>query len=606
MAIALAGLLAGTFAAMLGEAAIARWAWGLAVIPVLTGLLVEILTSLRRGEVGLDLIAALAMAAALLLGEPLAGLVVALMYSGGQFLETYAGRRARRELAALLARVPHTAALYRDGALVEVPLEAIGPGDRVLVRQGDVVPADGVLASGAALLDQSALTGESMPVRRGEGEDVLSGAINADGAFDLRVARPAAESTMAGIVRLVAAAEASKAPMVRLADRYALVFLALTVGLTAAAWLASGDPRRALAVLVIATPCPLILAVPIALIAGVSRAARRGILVKGAAVLEALAAVGVLVVDKTGTLTTGRAELVGRADLAPDPDAALGLAASLELASRNPVAEAIVRAARARGLPLVPPSDVREEPGLGIAGNVGGHAVVVGRPAFVAERVVSRGGGAARRAEDHLSVAVGIDGDLAEIFYLADRVRPEARDALGALRRLGFMRAVLATGDRRAVAEPIARELGFDAVHAELAPEAKVAIVTAERAGGRVMMVGDGVNDAPALAAADVGVAMGGHGAAASAEAADVVLLADDLARLAAGVSIARDSLRIARQSVFAGIGLSTLGMIAAALGHIPPIQGALIQEAIDLAVILNALRALGGGSGGRPGARSG
>ncbi|MGQ7794226.1 heavy metal translocating P-type ATPase [Faunimonas sp. B44] len=591
-----AGLAAGVLAWALGDARTAAVLWGAGIVPVLAGLAFEIVTSLRRGEVGLDIIAALAMTAALLMGETLAGVVVALMYSGGQFLESYAARRARRELTALLERVPRTAARFEPSGLVEVPIEAVQPGDRLLVRHGDIIPVDGTVGTGPAALDQSALTGESLPVRRAAGEEVLSGSLNVGAPFELRAIRPAAESTMAGIVRLVAGAERAKAPMSRLADRYAMLFLGVTLALTAAAWLGSGDGSRALAVLVIATPCPLILAVPIALIAGVSRAAAHGILVKGAAALEGLAAARVMVIDKTGTLTSGQPELVGEEALAGDPTEALRLGASLEQASRHPVATALAQAARGRGLVLSPPSDVSEDAGAGVAGTVEGRAVLAGSPAFVRQELGTAGDALDRAfPNDRLAVVVAIDGRPALVLYLADRARPEAVQALRALRRLGVTRSVLATGDRNEIAGSVAAGLGFDAVRAELVPAQKVDVVIAERVHGRVMMVGDGVNDAPALAAADVGVAMGGRGAAASAEAADIVLLSDDLSRLASGVGVAQYAMKIARQSVFVGIGLSSAGMVAAALGYIPPVQGALIQEAIDLAVILNALRALGG-----------
>ena len=389
--------------------------------------------------------------------------------------------------------------------------------------------------------------------------------------------------------------------MSRLADRYALGFLALTLVLSAAAWLGSGDERRLLAVLVIATPCPLILAVPVALIAGLSRAAKHGILVKGGGALEALARARVLILDKTGTLTSGSTTLTPRfaADGAA-PDEALRLAASLDQASNHVVADLLVRVAHAKGLTLSPPSAVHEESGAGIEGTVEGHTVVVGSVAFARARASTPPDFASAALDDGASlVAVAVEGRLEIVFEIVDSVRPEARLAIATLRQLGIERAVLATGDHAAAANRVAAELGFDSVLAELRPEAKVETVLSERRnlrrGGSVIMVGDGVNDAPALAAADIGIAMG-SGAAGASEAADVVLLADDLERIPRAVAIAQRSRRIATESVGAGIGLSTIGMIAAALGYIPPVEGALIQEAIDVLVILNALRALGDG----------
>jgi heavy metal translocating P-type ATPase len=570
--------------------------WAAATIPVLAVLLIEIVTSLRRGDVGLDIIAALSMLAALVFAEYLAAAVVALMYSGGQYLESFAERRASREMTALLARVPRSAVRYRDGRLEKVALDAIEPGDRLVVRKGDVVPVDGVVAEGLAVLDQSALTGESMPVQRSLGDSVMSGSTNAGEAFHLTASRRAAESTYAGIVRLVAAAQRSRAPMSRLADRYAMVFLAATVVLAGAAWLWSGDPIRAVAVLVVATPCPLILAVPVAIVSGLSRAAKHGILIKGGQALETLARVRALVIDKTGTLTQGRARIVATKVVADVPaDELLRLAASLDQASKHIIAQAIVDAAKDKGLALPVPDDVVETPGEGIEGRVDGRRVIVGGLRFVSRRLAESRISDLRadRPPGAAAVAVGIDGKLAGVLILADELRAGTEALLGDLRTLGVERVVLATGDRRDVAEMVARGLPIDAVRSELTPDQKILVVLSERKNGPVMMIGDGVNDAPALAAADLGVAMGAKGAAASAEAADVVLLVDQLDRILPAIRIARRSRFIALESVFAGMGLSIVGMIAATLGLISPVQGAVFQEVIDVAVILNSLRAL-------------
>ena len=351
LAIALIGLVSGLALRVVGLPDQAVLAWSAGVIPVLAALFVEIIRSLWKGEVGLDIVAALSMSAALIFGETLAAAVVALMYSGGTFLESFAEGRARREMSDLLSRVPRTAMRHRNGALDEVPLDDIDPGDLLLIRQGDVAPVDGTVASDQAMLDQSALTGESMPARVERGQDVMSGSTNAGEAFDLRATRRAADSTYAGIVRLVEAAQKSKAPMARLADRYSLLFLAVTVVLATAAWWFTGDPIRAVAVLVVATPCPLILAVPVALVAGLSRAAHFGVLIKGAKPLEALARIRTLILDKTGTLTDGRPQIVSiDAYGALSEDEVLDFAAALDQASKHPIAQAIVAAARARGV----------------------------------------------------------------------------------------------------------------------------------------------------------------------------------------------------------------------------------------------------------------
>jgi len=594
LGMALLGLVSGGVLWLSGRPDLAEIAWAAGVIPVLAALCIEIVRSLWKGEVGLDIVAALSMSAALLFGETLAAAVVALMYSGGTFLESFAQGRARREMSDLLSRVPRTATRHRNGGLDEVPLDDIEPDDLLLIRQGDVAPVDGTVESDRAMLDQSALTGESMPARLDRGQDVMSGSTNAGEAFDLRVTRRASDSTYAGIVRLVEEAQKSKAPMARMADRYSLLFLAITVALATAAWWFTGDPIRAVAVLVVATPCPLILAVPVALVAGLSRAAHFGVLIKGAKPLEALARIRTLILDKTGTLTDGRPQIVSidtKGDLSEDE--VLYFAAALDQASKHPIAQAIVAAARARGTALPVPEDVVETPGEGVAGTIDGRRVVVGGAGFVAAQAgVADPEGAVIEAGS-VVVSLAVDEQLMGHLVMADALRGGTADLLAGLRRLGLARILLATGDRRAVAEAVTEGLGLDAVRADLTPDQKVLLVLTERKNGPVMMVGDGVNDAPALAAADIGVAMGARGAAASAEAADVVLLVDHLDRLLPGIEIAQRSRRIALESVAAGIGLSVAGMIAAALGYLTPVQGALLQEVIDVAVILNALRAL-------------
>ncbi len=592
----LAGLAAGFVAKFTGYDAWSGLIWAASTVPVLAALILEIWQSLRAGKVGLDIVAALSMSAALAVGEYLAATIVALMYSGGQYLESYAEQRARRDMSMLLARVPRFAMRHRDGGLEEVSIDLIEPGDLLLIRRGDIVPVDGAVAEGSAFLDQAALTGESVPVRLRAGDDVMSGSTNAGEAFDLVASRRAKESTYAAIVRLVQQAQQSRPPMARLADRYALVFLAVTVVLAGGAWFFSSDPIRAVAVLVVATPCPLILAVPIAWVAGMSRAARNGILIKSGAALEIMGRIHALVIDKTGTLTVGKPEVttVVTTDVTP-ADELLRLAASLDQASKHVMAEAIVADARQRGFVLGIPTGVSETPGEGVSGVVDGRKVVVGGRQYVSSEL---GIPIARRPEiapGTVTVSVGIDGVHAGEIVLADRLRDGTSRLLTKLRDLGVTRIVLATGDRADVAKTVTDGLDIDSVRAELSADQKVLVVLSERKNGAVMMAGDGVNDAPALAAADVGVAMGARGAAASAQAADVVLLVDDLGRIAPAMRIAQRSRRIALQSVIAGLALSGVAMIVAAFGYLPPVQGAILQEVIDIAVIVNALRALGG-----------
>ncbi|MFN0190966.1 MAG: heavy metal translocating P-type ATPase [Aestuariivirga sp.] len=590
-------LASGLAAMALSRGDLAPWIFAAGIAPVLAALLWSIGRSLSRGEYGLDVIAAFSMSGALLAGEALAGVVVALMYSGGMLLEDYAQGRAQREMTALLGRVARTAQMYRAGMLVETAIELLVPGDRLLIRAGEVVPADGRVETGSALLDESSLTGEALPVRRNAGSAVASGVANGDAPFDLVVTRTAAMSTYAGVVRLVDAARSSKAPMARLADRYALGFLAATLALAAAAWLFAGDPKRALAVLVVATPCPLILAVPVAIVAGMSRAAKRGLLVKSAGVLELLPQIRTVLIDKTGTLTDGQAHASAVEPLAGFNDMELIIAAaSLAQASQHVVSQALVTEAHARGFQLSAPTDVVEAPGDGVTGRVGGKLVVIGRPSFVSASSVGRAAQEATAAAGTTVLAVSICGKPMGRVVFADRLRSDAAQTLRALRAGGVKRIVLLTGDQAEIAKRASASLGVDSVIADATPAGKVDAVKAEAANGPVMMVGDGINDAPALAAADIGVAMGARGAAAASEAADLVLLVDRIDRVADAMAIARRTRAMALQSVVAGLALSSLGMAAAALGYLPPLAGALSQEAIDVAVILNALRALGPG----------
>jgi heavy metal translocating P-type ATPase len=598
--VALLALGVGGIAWVSGQPALAATTWTAGTVFVLLVQAVDIVRNLRRGHFGLDLIAALAMAGAVALGESLAGIIVGVMFSGGEALEEYARRRARREMTALLGRLPRTATRYVDGGLQEVDLATLVPRDRLLVRRGEVVAVDGIVAGGVAVLDESALTGEALPVRRLRGEPVLSGTTNAGDPFDLDATSAAADSTYAGIIRLVEVAEQARAPMARLADRYALVFLMVTIVIAGAAWLASGDPVRALAVLVIATPCPLILAVPVAIISGVSRCARKGVLVKGGEALERLAAVKTVLLDKTGTVTEGRARLIDvktNGDLSADQ--LLQLSASLDQASHHVVARALVAAAHERHVVLEMPSQIREEPGSGVEGQVAGREIVIGGWDYVQARSDESAFAQELRTwiqhPGAISVVVAVDRVITGALRLGDQVRPETGIVLQRLREAGVGRVVLVTGDRVERGEKVGKLVGVDAVISDMKPQDKVAAVLAEQANGPVMMIGDGVNDAPALAAADVGVAMGARGAAASSEAADVVILVDRLDRVVDAVRIARRSRHIALQSVYVGIGLSVTGMVAAAFGYLTPVQGAILQEAIDVAVILNALRALGG-----------
>jgi heavy metal translocating P-type ATPase len=553
--------------------------------------------SLRRGQLSVDVIALIAMVGALVLGEYLAAAVIAVMLAGGNALEAAATGRAKRELTALLERAPRTAHRRRGDHIEEVPVDAVGVGDFVLVRSGEVVPVDGVVVAGKALVDEASLTGEALPVAYGRGERVRSGAANAGLPFEVEAESTAADSAYAGIVRMVKRAEGERAPFVRLADRYAAIFLPLTLIVAGAAWLVSGDPERALAVVVVATPCPLILAAPIALMSGISRAARRGILVKGGGAIEQLGTARTALLDKTGTVTAGlpTVERVVALDGLPE-DEVLRLAASLDQLSSHVAAEALVGDAHARGLALSTPTGVVEDPGSGIEGRVNGRVVTVGSADWLRGRGYSHT--EMSTLEDGAPMLVGVDGTIAGAVVMTDRVRPEAAAAVERLRSGGIGYVAMVSGDQADVASRAGRQIGVDQVYAEQSPEAKLDVVRAMRSDAHrrpVLMVGDGVNDAPALALADVGIAMGAGGATVSSQTADAVITVDRIDRVADAVEIGRRSLRIARQSVLVGMGLSVVAMGFAAAGVIAPLAGAILQEGIDVAVIVNALRALRG-----------
>jgi heavy metal translocating P-type ATPase len=598
---AFAAIVAGGILWLLGEQGWADIVWGAGAAVVLVPLIVDTLRSLLEGDIGVDAIALVAIAWALILGEQLAAAIVALMMSGGAALEAWAAGRARRELRRLVERAPRVAHRHGAAGVEEVAVEELQPGDLVAVRAGEIVPADGVVANVNAVVDESALTGEPLPVTISAGGEVRSGTTNAGNAFDARVMRPAAESAYAAIVRLVRTAESDRARFTRLADRYAAVFLPFSLAVAGLAWAASGDPKRGLAVMVVATPCPLILAAPIAFVGGLSRAARAGVIVKGAGVLERLGATKTVLLDKTGTLTSGEPAIERIVELGTLPaDETLRLAASLDQLSAHVLAESLVHATSARGIPLTTPTGVEEEPGRGIAGVVDGRRVAVGSSGWLEKRGYDAVREQARAFDDvdgagRAKILVGVDGRLEGVIVMADQLRPGAKTVAAELRAAGVEHVALVSGDRIEIAREVASTLDIDEVYAEQDPADKLETVreARDRTEGVVVMVGDGINDAPALALADVGIAMAGRGATVSSETADVVVVVDHASRIPLSVRVGQRSLAIARQSVVFGLGLSVGAMVVAAFGYLPPVWGALFQEVIDVAVILNALRAL-------------
>ncbi|MET3772120.1 heavy metal translocating P-type ATPase [Arthrobacter nitrophenolicus] len=563
---------------------------------------VSMIRTLRKGRWGIDLLALMAVASTVAVGEYLAALVVILMLASGEGLEDFAHGRAVRELRSLLDRAPRFAHREMAGPVLDdVPVDAVVRGDVLVVRPSELVPVDGELLSDSATLDESSLTGESLPVERHRGELLLSGSVNGEAAIRMRATATAADSQYSRIIALVEEASASRAPVVRLADRYAVPFTVLALAMAGTAWLLSGDPVRFAQVLVVATPCPLLIAAPVAFLAGTSQAARKGIIIKNTSTLEQLARARTAVFDKTGTLTSGR-PVLDRVELASGPGQGNGegsaagrllqLAASAEQFSSHVLASSVIEAAAARNLRLLPVAQATEHATQGVEAVCGGERVVVGKAGLVG--AAASGFRAAALQSGQLAVYVAVNGAYAGALIMKDPLRADAMDTLATLHRLGIRHTMLLTGDAHATAAHIAREAGIRHVKAECLPADKVSEVAAiaERP---VLMVGDGVNDAPVLAAADVGVAMGAKGATAASESADVVVMLDDLSKVALAVAIGKRTLAVALTSIWTGIGASIALMAVAMTGYIPAVTGALLQELVDLATIVNGLRALHG-----------
>jgi heavy metal translocating P-type ATPase len=578
------------------ETAVRVWAVGLAVtgVPVVW----RTLRGLTSGRFAADLVAMLAIVAALLLRQPLAGLIVVLMQTGGEALERFAEGRASRAVRELEAAAPRRAHRVTAAGLEDVSADAVEVGDELLVRPGELLACDAVVLGGRSHVDAARLTGEPVPITATPGVRLLSGSINLEGPLTIRALAPARDSQYARIVELVRTAQASKSPLQRLADRYAIWFTPLTLAACLVVYLVSRDPIRVLAVLVVATPCPLILATPVAIVGGIDSAARRGIIFRHGSALEQLAHITTAVFDKTGTLTIGQPRVARLLAASPfTPEEVLRLASGVEHGSSHLLARTLIDEAMARGITLPVAHEITEAPGEGVSGEVEGHRVTVGGRAFVVRRHPEAEAGlrSALGAADApgLRAYVAVDGRGAGVVEYADRLRPGMPELITALRQLGIRRAILLSGDAQANASAVGRAAGLDEAHGQLLPDEKVAFVhRLVKEGERVVMVGDGTNDAPALSTATVGVALASGGGGIAAEAADAVILADDPTRLTEAVAISRRTLRLARQSIWVGLGLSGLAMVAAGLGHIPPTAGALLQEGIDVLVIVNALRA--------------
>jgi len=598
----LAFLLAGAVVRFTVDPSTADVVWIVGL--VLTGAPVvwRTIRSALSGHFATDLVAMLAIVTAVLLHQPLAGLVIVLMQTGGEALERYAEGRASAAVRALEEEAPRIAHRFPPemppsvgGHVDDVGVGDVAVGDHLLVRPGEMIQCDATVVSGSSHVDTSRITGEPVPIRASAGEELKSGSLNVDGALVVRATATAGESQYAKIVELVRSAQSSKAPLQRLADRYAVWFTPVTLVACAVTYVVSGDVTRVLAVLVVATPCPLILATPIAIIGGVNRAARRMIVVKHGGAFEQLAGVTAAVFDKTGTLTIGTptvSGVIGTNGIAHDE--VLRLAASVECASGHLLARSVVDAARRRGLELHSVTEVNESPGQGVTGVVDHRQVCVGARGYVVNCVGGDSGAPFTDATDRegLRAHVAVDRKFAGVIEFADELRPALPQLFAALRDAGVRRTLLLSGDSVAHTSAVAMQIGVTESRGGLLPSDKVDVVAdLVRSGERVLMVGDGTNNAPALSAATVGIALAGHGGGITAEAADVVILNDDLSRVVESIQISRRTVRIARESIWTGLGLSGLAMLFAGAGYIRPAIGALLQEVIDIAVILNALR---------------
>lgn len=561
------------------------------VIPLLW----DMWQDLRSGKYGVDILAATAIITSAIMGEYWAGIIIVVMLTGGEALEDYAERRAKKELSALLSRKPKLAHLLRGTKVVDVKASEIKVGDKLVVYPGEVVPIDSIIIEGSTSVDESTLTGESLPIEKNAGDTLLSGSINIDGSLTVKTTTTAEESQYQQIIRLVKSAAASQAPFVRLADKYAIPFTVVAYLIAFAAWFISGDSLRFLQVIIVATPCPLILAAPIALISGMSRSAKHGIIVKTGSALEQLAQIETLAFDKTGTLTRGVPK-VDNIKTAGNHSAQeiLSYAASLEMGSQHILARAIVVAAEEQKLSIPKAKKVKEVAGKGLEGSLKGQQVLVGRHSLMEEEGIEIPTKFDKSSLTSTASYVAINGKLAGVITFVDEIRPNTQEMLERLKAIKVQHTLMVTGDNSATANRVAQELGIEEVIADCLPADKIHAV--EHIKRRpVGFVGDGVNDAPVLAVSDVGIALGARGSTAASESADVVIMQDDIMKVADSIDIAKRTFGIATQSILIGIFISIGLMAVFATGKFPPIYGAALQEVVDVIVIFNALRAHSG-----------
>ncbi|MGM0107802.1 heavy metal translocating P-type ATPase [Enterococcus mundtii] len=542
---------------------------------------VEMIKTLRSGKYGVDILAITAIVATLLVNEYWASLMILIMLTGGESLEDYAQKKAGQELQSLLDNTPRTAHKLQGDQQLDVAVDTLEIGDHLVIKPGEIVPADGRVIMGESTFDEASLTGEAKPMSKKVGDELMSGSVNGDSSVKMVVEKRAEDSQYQLIIKLVEESKEKPARFVRLADRYAVPFTLIAYLIGGIAWWASGDPVRFVQVLVVASPCPLILAAPVALVAGMSRSSKSGIVVKTGTAVEKLAETKTIAFDKTGTITKGMLEVTGVAPVQGFSEAELlRVAASAEQGSAHILARSLVQAVPR----LLPVTDLKEISGQGITATVDGRQVKVGNARFI---------DVPEAKTDTTAIYVAIDEKYAGTIYFSDTIRPEASKTIARLKAQGITDLLMVTGDGRTVAEAIAEEVGLTEVHARCLPQDKLTILTSIPKEKRpVTMVGDGVNDAPALTVADVGIAMGAHGSTAASESADVVILKDDLERVAEAVMISRETMKVAKQSVLIGIFVCVFLMLVASTGVIPALFGAMLQEVVDTVSILSALRA--------------
>jgi heavy metal translocating P-type ATPase len=572
----------------------AHWILGIVAIGLTLPLLWEMIQDIRTGVYGVDILAATAIVTSVVLYQFWAAIIIILMLTGGESLEDYAEQRAQTELDALLSRAPTYAHVYRGRKLVDVSASSIGPGAKIVVRAGEIVPVDGTVVDEPALVDESSLTGESLPQTKQPGETILSGSVCLEQPITLKTTHTAADSQYEQIIRLVRAARSSQAPFARLADRYSIPFTIVAFGIAGAAWILSHHAIRFLDVIVVATPCPLILAAPIAIISGMSRSAKEGIIIKTGGTLELLAEARTFAFDKTGTLTYGRPVVDKvRAFGKFTQDEVLRYAASLEQSSNHVLAQAIITQAASEKLRLPHVKKTRELPGHGLSATLNNHQVVLGRLDLLKKYGVALPANFKATELRQTASFVAVDNQLAGVITFIDELRPEAKPTLKRLKDLGIKNFLMVTGDNEAVAKTIGKALGITKIRAAALPGNKITAIEAiPEKQEPVVFVGDGVNDAPVLTASHVGIALGARGSTAASESADIVLMNDDLSQVARALEIAKRTFFIAKQSIFVGIALSIILMFIFSTGKFRPLYGALIQEVVDVVVIFNALRA--------------